>query len=386
MKSSIPNSNSVILNWKEWLITITLFLIIGFGIYFGWYRWEQFKPDPDYRSTCWEQRMSDYWAYARWTRYAQPRYKILMMGDSVFWGQEVRNDETISHFMNVESGKENFANLGIDGFTCAAMDGMMKYYSQYIHDTNVILQMSPLWISSTSRDMRGDGTTGWNWFFYPKPQDMKKDWKFHHPLLVPQLSPRIHYYKSINERLGYLFEHRSRLLPFVHHLMVEYYDNKSITSWVMANPYKNPLSTITFKAAPMMADKQGLGTDWASRQKRGIRLLNDPWLNLDESVMWNCYVDALKRLKNKKVNVFVLIGPYNTYNLTPESREKFFATIVEVKKRLDALGFPYFDSTQDLLPSNTYADQCHALKEGHALLAKDMFQDTKFKQWIAGKI
>ncbi len=101
MKSSIPNSNNVILSGKEWLITIARFRIIGFGIYYGWYRWEQFRPDPDYRSTCWEERMRDYWSYARWCRYAQPRYKILMMGDSVFWGQEVRNDETISHYMNV---------------------------------------------------------------------------------------------------------------------------------------------------------------------------------------------------------------------------------------------------------------------------------------------
>ncbi|MFA6473081.1 MAG: hypothetical protein WCU00_13705, partial [Candidatus Latescibacterota bacterium] len=88
--------------------------------------------------------------------------------------------------------------------------------------------------------------------------------------------------------------------------------------------------------------------------------------------------------KKKDVNVFVLLGPYNTYNLTPKSREKFFLAMTDVKKRLDSLGVPYFDSTCDLLPSTSYADQCHALKDGHAELAKKMFEDPNFKQWVSG--
>jgi hypothetical protein len=381
MKISIPNSNSVILNGKEWLITIVLFLIVGFGTYFGWYHWEKFNPEPDYRSTCWEERMSDYWAYSRWSRYAQSHYKILLMGDSVIWGQEVRNDETISHYLNAEFGKEYVANLGIDGLTCSAMDGIVTYYGQYIHDTNLILEFNPLWISSPSRDMRGDGTTGLRWFFDPKPG--KNDWRFHHPRLVPQLSTRIHYYKNLNERLGYLVDHFTRLSPFVRHLMVDYFGNKSIASWIMDNPYSNPVSAVTFKTAPMMAEKQGLGTDWISRQKK-IQLADDPFIDLNESIQWKGYLETLKKLKKKNVNVFVLLGPYNSYRMTPQSRDKFFFTMSVVKKNLDSLGFPYFDSTQDLLPSTAYADQCHALKDGHAQLSKIMFQDPKFKKWISG--
>ncbi len=366
MKTTIPNSNTVFLNGREWLIVLGVFIAISLVVYNGFNRWERIPVETDFRSTCWEARMSDYYAYSQWANYARDHYKILLIGDSVIWGQEVPNNETVSHFINQQLGKEEVANLGIDGLTLAALDGMVANYGSAFRNTNAIVELNPLWMSSPKRDMREKGN-------------------FHHPRLVPQFDPRIKYFKDFNERLGYVIEHHLKVPPFVRHLMVNYYDNKSVANWLLENPYRNPLSAITFQGPSMMKEKQGLGTDWASREKdpAKIELRDDPFLNPDESVMFEHFLRALDKLKKHNVNAMVLLGPFNTYNLNPESRQKLFTMIGQIKQILDKRGVTYFDATCDLLPSTAYADQCHALASGHAQLAEAMVKDPKVQRWLA---
>ncbi|OGD17805.1 MAG: hypothetical protein A2W03_14830 [Candidatus Aminicenantes bacterium RBG_16_63_16] len=366
MKPTLPNSNSVVLSGREWLIAIGIFLAVSFTLYFGWHHWERLPLEKDYRSTCWGERMSDYWAYSQWARVARAHYRILQIGSSVVWGQEVPNTETISHSINSELGRDEVANLGIDGLTNAAMVGLFTHYGRYLRDANIILEFNPLWMSSPRRDLRGRGN---------------EVWQFHHPRLVPQFDRRISYYRGFGERLGYAFEHRLRLPPFVRHLMVNYFENKSIGAWLLDHPCRLPPAAITFTAPPMMKDRQGLGTPWSSRKDAAIR--DDPFLPIGESVQWEFYLKALSLLKGKGANFFILLGPYNSYCLTEASRGHLFAMMDEVKKKLDELGYPYFDATRDLLPSAEFADQCHLLRNGHALLAKALVKDAAFQRWLA---
>ncbi len=365
-RPTLPNSNSVILTGREWIIAVALFLAVSFGLYLGWPRWEKLPLERDYRSTCWAERMSDYWAYAQWTRAARACYRILQVGSSAVWGQEVPNTETLSHFINAELGRDDVANLGIDGLTNAAMTGLFRYYGRYLRNTNIILEFNPLWMSTPRRDLRGKG------------EDI---WQFHHPRLVPQFDRRISYYRSFGERLGYALEHRLRLPPFVRHLMVNYFENKSVGAWLMDHPYRSPLGAVTFRAAPMMKDRQGPGTPWFSRQDVEVR--DDPFIQVDGSVQWDFYVRALRLLEKKGNNVFILLGPYNSYCLTESSRRHFFAMMDDVKKKLAELGYAYFDSTRDLLPSGEFGDQCHLLKDGHILLARALVKDPAFQRWLS---
>lgn len=366
-RATLPNSNTIVLSGREWLLAFGVFLAVTVVIYFGWSRWEKIPQEKDYRSTCWGERMSDYWAYSQWIRAARRDYRILLIGSSVIWGQEVPNSETISHFINQELGREDVANLGIDGLTNAAMVGLFKYYGRDLHDSQIILEFNPLWMSTPRRDLRGKGS---------------ERWEFHHPRLAPLLDRRISYYRSVDERIGYLFEHVLKLPPFVRHLMVNYFENKSIAVWSMDHPYRLPPAAISFRAAPMMKEKQGLGTSWSSRE--GAQIRDDPFLEVGESVQWEFYLKALKILKNKRNKVFILLGPYNTYCLNERSRKRFFAMMDEVKRQLDELGFPYFDSTADLLPRDEYADQCHLLKDGHVQLARALVNDASFRRWLEG--
>ena len=352
----------MLLSLKEWIITIVLFAVISATIYYGWNSWESYTPGPDYRETCWAEKQSDYWAYNRWIKYAREHYKVLLLGDSVIWGQEARNDQTISHYINEFYGQDIVANAGNDGLFMAGINGLVNNYGENLDNTNILLQLNPLWLSSLQRDLRGT-----------------KKSNYHHPRLIPQLSTRITYYHDLNTRLGYIFERYFRLFPFVRHLMANYYDNKSISNWMIDNPYSSPFAAITFKAAPVMAEAQGKQTSW---QEKGIKLSDAPFVLPSESVQWKCYTDAIKKLKEKNSQVFVLIGPYNNYMLTEESQLRLFSTINILKKNLDELGVPYFDSFEIKLPSETFADTCHLLVEGHKILAKELVGDEKFRSWL----
>ncbi len=361
--SSISVSNAMILSVKEWIITILLFAVISATIYYGWNSWEEYAPGPDHRETCWAEKQSDYWAYNRWLKYVRQHYKVLLIGDSVIWGQEVRNDETISHYINEFHGEDIVANCGNDGLFMAGINGIVNHYGGNLDNANIILQLSPLWISSLRRDLRG-----------------AKKFRYHHPRLIPQFSSRITYYHDLNTRLGYQFEHYFKLFPFVRHLMANYYDNKSISSWINDNPYRNPFTAITFQAAPVMAESQGKGISWISK---GIKLSDASFVIPSESIQWECFVNALKKLQAMNSRVFVLIGPYNHYMHTPGSQRRLFSTINILKKNLDDMKIPYFDTLRIEIPSDTFADSCHLLKEGHIMLAEELTNDAGFRKWLA---
>lgn len=360
--SSISVSNAMILSLKEWIATLALVALINGIIYYGWNSWEKFNPGPDHRETCWAEKQSDYWAYTRWIRYAREHYNVLLLGDSVIWGQEVRNDQTISHYLNEFYGRDIVANLGNDGLFMAGIDGIVKYYGEDLDNANIIVQLSPLWMANLRRDLRPE-----------------KKSNYHHPRLIPQFSTRINYYHDLNTRIGYFIEHYVRVFPFVRHLMANYYDNESISSWMMDNPYKDPFTAITFQAAPVMAESQGESLDWETKKQK---VSNEPFVNSSQSIQWGLYVDALKRFQVKNSRVFVMIGPYNQYMLTPESQLRLFTLIELLKKDLDALGIPYFDTFTIGLPSRTFGDTCHLLKDGHIMLAKAMLSDERFRQWL----
>ncbi|MQY79739.1 MAG: hypothetical protein GH151_11180 [Bacteroidetes bacterium] len=360
-RSSISSSNALILSPVQWVITIFLFVAICTFMYMGWFSWERFEPGKDFRPLCWDERMSDYWSHFRWSRYAQGRYKVFLIGDSVFWGQEVDNDQTISHYLNEKYGKEIFANLGVDGLFQAGIRGLVKYYSNYYD--NVLLQFSPYWLFDENRDLRGN---------------IKR---FRHPRLVPQFHPDIHYNNySLNERLSYKLEHYLRIFSLVRHIIVNYYDNMSVAEWMIENPYKNPFKAITFKNDEVMREKRGKGLDWETKE---YPLRDVPLVPLGESVQWECFIDTIEMFESRNISYFVLLGPYNAYILNQESRNRLYAHLKEVKNYFEEHSIPYFEAGDNILPSKMFADgAAHLLDKGHDILAAELLRDAVFREWL----
>ncbi len=359
---STSSSDGLILSLKEWAAVAILLVVSCTSIYFGWFRWERFAPGADYRLPCWAERMSDYWSFTRWCRYASPQYKVFMLGDSVTWGQEVRHDETISHYLNKRSAKPTFANMGIDGLHMAGMRGLVKHHGQYLEGKHVLLQFNPIWFQDKKADFQ------------------VKTW-LSHPRLLPQFDSRIVYNRhDLNKRLGYYIENKIPLFSLVHHVMVNNFDNKSVEKWVMKNPYENPLGAITFQAAPVPAESEGESLSWLDKNY-GLR--DYPWLPLSQSVQWDCFEGLIEELRDRRAKPFVMLGPYNPYIFTPGSLARLRANLAEVKTWLDRNDVPYYEVSDNVLPSETFADGAgHLLKDGHDILAAALLKNAEFNNWL----
>ncbi len=362
--SSISVSNSLLLSLREWIVTAAIVAVVTGVIHFGWGSWERFDPGPDHRETCWAELQSDYWAWMRWCGVARERHDALLIGDSVVWGQEVPNDQTISHYLNTYLGGEVVANLGNDGLHMAGIGGIVHHYGDHLDGANVILQLNPLWVTTEGRDLRGE-----------------KKSRYHHPRLIPQLDPRITYYHDLNTRLGYLSEHYFRVFILVRHIIANYFDNTSISTWIMEHPYRNPFAQITFQAAPVMAESQGRSVSWIEKE---MKPADYPFLDLTESIQFECFLNAIGDLREKNARVFVMIGPFNDHYLVPESRERLYALVEQAKGILNDRGVPWFDTFTVGLPSETFGDSCHLLWQGHEMLGREMANDPLFREWIAG--
>ena len=361
--SSISNSNAMLLGLRKWAATVLIVVVFASVVYYGWDGWEYYQPGSDHRETCWAERQSDYWAYIRWLKTARERYPVLLLGDSVIWGQEVDNDETISHYINRFLGEDLVANAGNDGLHMAGINGIVTHYGDNFDGANVIVQFSPLWIGNLTRDLRGERKS--------RP---------HHPQLIPQLDPRINYYNDLNTRIGYLSEYVFPIFPFVRHIMVNYFNNKSISKWVMDNPYSNPFAAINFVATPVMAKSQGASIDWITKK---MKMSSDPFIDIDDSIQFECFMHALETLRtDRNANVFILLGPFNEYHLLPDSHDGFDRVLDQAKARFAEMGIPFYDTREAGIPSDTFADSCHLLREGHVTLARGLTGSVAFREWI----
>ncbi len=360
---STSNSDPLHLNARQWIVVIMLYACICLLIDRAWLGWEQFNAGTDYRLPCFGERMSDYWEFRRWTSRARDQYRVYLIGDSVIWGQETTHNQTISHYLNERYGQDIFANMGMDGLHHAAMRGLVKIHGQSLNEKLVLLQFNPFWMSDSNYDLRGT-------------------WKdYYHPRLIPQFNRRIAYHdRDTQQRIAVLAERRIPIFSLVRHVMVNSFHNQSIQQWMIQNPYSCPFTAVTFESAPLWTKAPGPGRSW---QDKGMRPQNFAWLAASDSLQWECFQDTIRSLQKRNAQVFVLVGPYNAYMLTDDSRDRLNQLLSQTVQWLGANNVPYFDVGDNLLPSETYADEVgHLTAAGHAILAEALLKQDNFRKWI----
>ena len=101
-----------------WLLSLTPRL---------WKTVERFDTGPDYRIPY--DLSKDYWLYQRRLADKIDPRSIVMLGDSVVWGEYVLPDGTWSHFLNEQTGQtDKFVNGGVNGLFPLALEGLVDYY------------------------------------------------------------------------------------------------------------------------------------------------------------------------------------------------------------------------------------------------------------------
>ena len=314
------SSNMVRLSIREWLAVLLALVLLGAISGPLWNRVESYSWAADYRIPYGSSE--DYWLFGRFCTEAVGSGKTLVVGDSFVWGQYAGRSETLSSFLNQETGSTGFVNAGLDGSHPLALEGLMKHYCGELRNGQVILHLNLLWMSSLQADLQ-----------------LERGPQFNHPRLVPQFSPTIpSYHASTSDRLGVLVARHLPVLDWNRHLRFTYFENRDL-------PHPNPQA-------------------W---DVEGGSLQDPPWVNLDSSLQWQAFQRLVRDLQARGNDLFILVGPLNEHMLTVPSQERYRSTLRQAEDWLVRESIPFL--TAPLLPSHLYADLSHPLGQGYALLA-----------------
>ncbi len=367
--------NELWLRPREWAALGLFFTLVLCFFPRLWAKVERFETGPDYRIPY--ELSKDYWLYERRAR-GTPSDSIFVLGDSVVWGEFVRRDGTLSHFLGAEAGAPGrFVNGGVNGLFPLAMEGLVRDYAGTLRGRKVMLHCNLLWMSSAKADLR-----------------TQKEETFNHPRLVPQFRPKIPSYRAdLSTRIGIVFERHVPFLSWVGHLQNAYFDQRNLLAWTMAddggdpprytNCYKNPLKQITFEAPGELANDPLRGLS-SPRHKpwfeSGMTQQSFEWVELDRSLQWAAFQRLVQLLRSRHNELIVVIGPFNEHILTANNREKFHRLRDQAEAWLKNENIPVLAPA--LLPTALYADGSHPLTAGYAQLAKEIAATPQFRQWL----
>jgi len=354
------NSNPIRLAWREWALAALLCLAPLSLSPRLWPAAGTRLSRPDYRLPG--ELSSDYWMFRQWSRRAQALYSAVLLGDSVIWGQYVRNDDTLAHHLNGLAGRRAFANLGVDGLHPGAMAGMIAYHGTAIESQPVLLHLNPLWMSSAEQDLQARG-----------------DVRFNHPKLLPQLLHRPPSYRPmLADVISAVLERNAVFLSWREHLKIAYLEGMAVQEWSLENPY----AFLPAGRGPDSFSGDEPGSQPMTWRERGIGPQNLPWVEAAASYQWRSFKTTIELLRSRRNHVFVLLGPFNTHALTAGSQLRYHALVAAMKEWLDQERILYYAAP--VLPTNLYADASHPLGGGYREIAKELFASASFRQWMRG--
>jgi len=365
------------LTGRNWLGVLGVTALLLLGTPWLWKKLERFETGADYRSPY--ALSKDYWLYQRRLEGLAANH-IVVLGDSVVWGEYVRPEGTLPHFLNEPSGqKEQFVNAGVNGLFPLAGEGLIRHYGGALRGRKVIVHDNLLWLTSPKADLRTE-----------------KEDRFNHADLVAQFSPRIPCYKAdLNHRLTAVVERNFPFSQWASHLQLTYFGQKNVLSWTLEedssspprypNAYKNPLKQITLRVPPEPSNDPERGPNsprhkpWSTTGEGSTRF---EWVTLEESLQWAAFQRLVTLLQSRGNDVLVLLGPFNEHIMVQENRATFRRLRDGMAGWFKANNVPYV--MPETLPSALYADASHPLTEGYQLLAERLKSDAAFQQWLHG--
>ena len=370
-----PFVNGMRLNAWHWTVVFGVILLVVSLTPSIWKQLERFDAGPDYRIPY--ALSKDYWFYQRrLERIASTN--IVVLGDSVVWGEYVLPDGTLSHFLNQEAGATNlFVNGGVNGLFPLALEGLVRCYGRSLRHRKVLLHCNVLWMTSPKADLSAD-----------------KEEQFNHAALVPQFFPRIPCYRAdANERLNAIVERNAPFLAWVSHLQNTYFGQKSIPKWTLEedggdpprypNAFRNPFSqiTLTVPSEPQKDPERGPQSPrhkpWSTT---AIGTTQFEWVAPDKSLQWHAFQRVIETLRERGNDLMVVLGPFNEHMMGEENRPAYRRIHNNIVAWLSTNQVP--SVVPEPLPSALYADASHPLTAGYELLARRLTGDADFQKWL----
>lgn len=368
------------LTGRQWLLALALILPFVCLAPRVWTWIERFDTGPDYRLPYALSR--DYWLYERRLVRETVPSQVIVLGDSVVWGEYVRPDGTWSAFLNrTNAAGYHFVNAGVNGLFPLALEGLVDHHASLPRGQKVLLQCNLLWMTSPQADLSSE-----------------KEEHFNHARLVPQFSPRLPCYRAdATERLGAVVQRSVPFLGWVNHLQDAYFQQKSLPGWTLAddggdppkypNAQRNPLAQITRQVPPAPLVDPDRGPDsprhrsWSGQTPgRTNGTTRFEWVPLAASQQWAAFQRMVEKLRARGADVFVVVGPFNEHLLAEDNRPAFRSRRDDIVAWLSRQQIPH--AVPATLPSELYADASHPLTAGYELLAHLTVADPEFRRWL----
>jgi len=377
------SSNAERLSGREWLVVGGALLVLAFGLPAAWVWLEPFNPGADYRVPY--EFSQDYWHCARWFRRASQADDVLILGDSVVWGEYVAAGDTLTGQLNRLMGRERFANLGMNGLHPAAMLGLIRHHGRTLQGRRVMVVLNTLWMSSARHDLR------------QATDNAGARVTLNHPALVPQFWPKLAAHSaSFEERAGVIVDRAIPFFVWLEHLKLKG-ARMEMESAVRGDPsaddgtadrdarreprIDDPLPRPFVAAmAPVPLPDPGPHGQPITWEERGIPETNVPWPSVRESLQWRFFGEVVDLLRSRGNDVCIWVSPFNAHLLTPQSRALHGAMVGNMIEELRRKGMTVFNS--EALPSDEYADASHPLASGYERLARALVSDKIFQGWL----
>lgn len=370
--------NGMRLATRHWLVVAAITGVVLVATPWVWRKVERFDTGADYRIPY--ALSQDYWLYQRRLEQVSAT-NVAVVGDSVVWGEYVRPDGTLSHFLNEQSGwPGRFVNAGVNGLFPLALEGLIRYYGAPLRGGKVLLHCNVLWMSSPKADL-----------------NTEKEQRFNHADLVPQFSPRIPCYRAdLDERLAVVVDRHFGFGQWANHLQIAYFGQQNLMRWTLEedggspprypNAHKNPLTQITLTVPPEPADDPERGPasprhgPWSTT---GVGSTRFEWVELEGSLQWAAFQRLVALLQSRNNEVLVLVGPFNESIMAAENLPSFRRLRDGITGWLVEHHVAHIAPAA--LPSLRYADASHPLTEGYQELADRLLSEPLMREWLEAK-
>ena len=352
-------SNAVRLSGRQWLIVAGLSLAAMVVPPLVWPAFEPLELVDGYRIPY--ELSDDYWRLERVIDAgAGSPAGAVVLGDSVAWGQFVRNDRTLSHYLDDDSGTA-VVNLGVDGLHPAAMEGLVRHYGGSLRNDKTLVLLNLSWMSDPQHDLSTPGEA-----------------RFNHPGLVRQFADSPPAYKAeFGDRLSRVAARYIPLLPWREHVQTAYYERMSVYDWTLRRPYRCPFAPLAEAPPGPTVEPHVEPTDWRSR---GLAPADFDWVDAERSYQWAMFRRMLELLRSRENDVLVVVSPFNRHMLTEAGRAGHDRLLKGTISWFEANNISYITLTT--LPSDEYADASHPLAAGYERLAKELRASAEYREWM----
>lgn len=356
MNDPRPDDERLALNLplREWLIVglvVTALLAVAPHVPF---RGRAPQVERDYRIPY--ALSSRYDLYRRYTTLAAAQYPVLLIGDSVVWGQCSKRNDTLAHHLNELVKQPRFANAGLDGMHPVALAELLEYHAPSVTNTRVVLQFDPLWLMIEA--LTASHASG---ALYNRPD------------LIPRLAA--HFTGPFKEAVSLSWSHVARNSP-----LKDWGERIADTridflAWSLDHPYESPLKAITTALPPSEDSHPQRLAPW---NERSSTKLFSRWTVLAGDPQWAAFQRILNLMERRNNQVLVVLGPMNEHMMDDETLKVYLQLKEEMAAQLKSRGVRLL--VAGLLPSAQFADICHPLGSGYAGMAQELLQ--KESAWL----